>query len=150
MNRKGLSPVIATVLLVALALVLATIIYIWARAFIPEVIEKSGERIENYCPDVAFDISYSTDTNSLRVQNNGNVPIYGVEYGIERTGTLAYEDLIGQSPIVAGGYKIYQITDNKPNSGDTIRVIPILLGKSSSTSELKAFACDESAITIKV
>ena len=152
MNKKGLSPVIASVLLVALVLVLAMIIYLWARAFIPETIEKSGETIENSCPRVVFDATYvigSGDTDSLRVQNNGNVPIYGVRYGVERIGTLAYDDLI-KTPIVAGGSVNFLFTTNRAASKENIRVTPILLGKASN-GELKAFACgDESTKTYKI
>jgi len=151
MSKKGLSPVIASVLLVALVLVLASIIYLWARAFIPETIEKSGETIENSCPNVVFDAVYTrgtSGTDSLRVQNNGNVPIYRVRYGVERVGTLAYNDL-RPSPIVAGGSANFLIITNQAESDDTIRVIPILLGKASS-GELKAFACEESVKTYKI
>ena len=144
MNKKGLSPVIASVLLVALVLVLAAIIYLWARAFIPETVEKFGETIENSCPNVAFSATYST-TGGLRVQNNGNVPIYGVQYGVEREGSLNYEDLI-QTPIATGGFKVYNPTI-EASSKDTIRVIPILLGKSSD-GELKAFSCGEDSAEI--
>jgi len=140
MNKKGLSPVIATVLLVALVLVLASIIYLWARAFIPEVIEKFDQPIENSCPKVVFAASYSR--NYLTIQNNGNVPIYGVRYAVKKIGTLEYHDLTG-APIVAGASKSYSvgIVDGK------IRVIPILLGKTSG-GVLKAFACEDASITI--
>jgi len=51
-----LSPVIATVLLIALVLVLAAIIFMWARGFISEQIEKFGTPIEDLCDSVDFDI----------------------------------------------------------------------------------------------
>jgi len=141
MNKKGLSPVIASVLLVALVLVLATIIYLWARAFIPETVEKFGSTIENSCPNVVFDATYSGDY--LRVQNKGNVPIQGIRYAIEEPGSLAYNDYMGPAPIVADGTFNIEIGDT---GGKHVRVIPILLGK-ASTGELKAFACDESVKT---
>lgn len=142
MNKKGLSPVIASVLLVALVLVLAAIIYLWARAFIPETIEKFGSTIENSCPDVVFEVAYSN--GFLRVQNNGNVPIQGVRYAIEEPGSLAYFDSMGTAPIVTGGTFNFKVDDL---GGKKVRVIPILLGKTSA-GELKAFACDESVKTI--
>ena len=139
MNKKGLSPVIATVLLVALVLVLASIIYLWAGAFIPETIEKNGEIIESSCNNVVFDASYFG--GSLRIQNNGNIPIYGVRYGAEEFGSLEYNDLIGT--IASGGTRDWPIGE----SADKIRVIPILLGEKSD-GELAAFACEESAKVI--
>jgi len=142
MNKKGLSPVIASVLLVALVLVLATIIYLWARAFIPETIEKFGSTIENSCQNVVFDVSYSD--NYLRVQNKGNVPIQGIKYAIENPGSLVYNNFMGTAPIVSDGTFNIEIGDS---GGNNVRVIPILLGK-ASTGELMAFACDESVKTI--
>ena len=44
-KKRGLSPVIASVLLILLVLVLASIIFLWARGFIGEQIEKFGEPI---------------------------------------------------------------------------------------------------------
>jgi len=144
MSKKGLSPVIASILLVALVLVLAAIIYLWARAFIPETVEKFGGPIQDQCPKVVFDAVPSG--GYLRVQNNGNVPIQGIRYAIEGTGSLNYLDLMANAPIVAGGTSPFP-TGNL--NGKTVRVIPILLGK-ASTGELKAFACDESVKTITV
>ena len=45
-GKRGLSPVIASVLLIALVLVLASIIFMWARGFISEQIEKFGNPVE--------------------------------------------------------------------------------------------------------
>ena len=145
MSKKGLSPVIASILLIALVLVLATIIYLWARAFIPETVEKFGSTIENSCQNIVFDVTYSG--GYLRVQNNGNVPIQGIRYAIEEPGSLAYEDLMSPAPIVAGGTSNFVISGD--SGGKNVRVVPILLGK-ASTGELKAFVCDESVKIIAV
>jgi len=142
MSKKGLSPVIASVLLVALVLVLATIIYLWARAFIPETVEKFGGPIQDQCPKVVFEVTHSGD--SLMVQNYGNVPIQGIRYAIEEPGSLTYEDsMLEDAPIVAGGSVNFEISETDQN----IRVIPILLGKTSAGG-LKAFVCDEIVKTI--
>ena len=54
-NKRGLSPVIATVLLISIALVLAVIIFLWAKSFVGEAVskEKYG-RIELACADIIF------------------------------------------------------------------------------------------------
>jgi len=147
MNKKGLSPVIATVLLVALVLVLASVIYLWARAVIPEAIEKSGEIIENKCKEVVFDASYSAVDSILTVQNNGNVPIYGVRYGVGSFGSLDYVE-IQPWLLTAGVSQSKKVDFSLPQSGDEMSIIPIILGKSDN--ELKAFACEENGIVIEV
>lgn len=150
MNRKGLSPVIASVLLVALVLVLGMIVFLWAKLFIPDVIQKNGERIENLCPRVAFDASYfsSDDSTSdtLTIQNTGNEVIYGVNYAVEKVGSLEYTELTGKI-VVAGMSKDYEIASNKATPGENIRLIPILLGEGRG-GELEAFACEDAGITI--
>ena len=68
MDRRGLSPIIATVLLISLVLVLASIIFLWARAFLPEQIQKFESPIEDACKNVVFDASVSE--NIITIQNN--------------------------------------------------------------------------------
>ncbi|MBS3065948.1 hypothetical protein J4229_02800 [Candidatus Pacearchaeota archaeon] len=141
LNKRGLSPVIASVLLVALVVVLAAIIYLWARAFIPESIEKFGGIIEDSCKNAVFEASYYN--GELVIQNNGNVPFYGIRAGVEKSGSLKYEDFTGP-PIVAATSKSFKIS---ASSGENIRIIPILLGK-TTRGELKAFACDDDSMKI--
>ena len=55
-NKKGVSPVVSTVLLIMIVIILAIIILIWSQGFIKEAITKqvSGETksIDQYCSDV--------------------------------------------------------------------------------------------------
>ena len=141
MNKKGLSPVIASVLLVALVLVLATIIYLWARTMIPETAEKFGMPIEDSCPNVNFVASLSISKDSIIIQNNGNVPIQGISYAIEGAGALEYEELMHDVPVVGGGTASFSPLVSTPTGN--VRVTPILLGTKTGTSQSTAFVCDE-------
>ena len=81
-KKRGLSPVIATVLLVALVLVLASIIFIWARSFISEQIEKNGKSVDQVCDEVDFDVeAFPSDgsTIDVRIVNRGNVAISEID-----------------------------------------------------------------------
>jgi FlaG/FlaF family flagellin (archaellin) len=82
-NKGGLSPVIATVLLISLGIVLAGIIFLWMTGFVSEQLEKQGKPIEQICSEVAFeeDYDYSPAGKSINLQvtNRGNVPIYGFD-----------------------------------------------------------------------
>jgi len=143
MNKKGLSPVIASVLLVALVLVLATIIYLWARTMIPETAEKFGMPIEDSCPNVNFVASLSISKDSIIIQNNGNVPIQGISYAIEGAGALEYEELMHDVPVVGGGTSSFALIPGDNPSGKNVRVTPILLGTKTGTGRSTAFVCDE-------
>ena len=76
-NKRALSPVIATLLLVSITLVLAAVVFFWARHFIGEAITKEGEKIELLCDDVRF--VAEAYGGKLQLQNTGTVPIYAVE-----------------------------------------------------------------------
>src|SRR3989344_3755796 len=86
-NKRGLSPVIATVLLVLLALVLALIIFLWVRSWLGEKIQKDlGEGmilIEEACKNVGYKGEVVKDTVGgsveVLVENTKNVPIYGIK-----------------------------------------------------------------------
>ncbi len=150
MNRKALSPVIATVLLVSLVLILAVIIFLWARAFLPEALVKSERPIEDACKDVAFVAAYSG--SKLSVQNNGVTPIYGVEIGIKKgLGSLEYVSGEYIGTIVGGNSRDFDLSGASPypETGDDLVIIPVLLGKTTD-GEVKAYVCsDEVAQTIK-
>ncbi len=79
-GKKGLSPVVTTILLVALVIIIALIIFFWLRGFIHEPITKFSKNIELSCKDVAFSASYSPGT--IQITNNGNVPIYDFQVRI--------------------------------------------------------------------
>lgn len=80
-NKKGLSPVIATVLLVAIVLILAAIIFLWMKGFVTEQIQKGGKPIGEVCNNVVFDAEYESFPGfvSLQVVNKGNVPISAID-----------------------------------------------------------------------
>ncbi len=137
MNKKGLSPIIATVLLISLVLVLATVIFLWARAFVPEKVQKFDSPIEDSCGRVAFEAAYSG--GKVTVQNNGNIPLYSIQVGVRRLGSLDYIE-VDQAPIIVAGssrdYTIGYVT------GSELVIVPVLLGKTTN-GELRAFVCSE-------
>ena len=145
MERKAISPVVATVLLISLVLILAVIIYLWARAFLPEKIEKMGGPIEDMCPSVVFIAEY--DNGVVRVRNDGNIPINGFE--IAKKSTFGTEYLTGDftaTPSIKGGeVKEFPLdtTANQIIPGDNLLIVPSLLGRSQKDEQLKAFVCDE-------
>jgi len=83
LNKKALSPVIATVLLIALSLTLASFIYMWMTTFVSEKIEVMGKPVEEVCKEVSFEIigkNIPQDNKvDIQVVNRGNVDIKGLE-----------------------------------------------------------------------
>ena len=79
-KQKALSPIIATVLLIAIVLVLALIIFLWMRGFIEEVVEKEvggvKKSVDKFCADVSFVADIKT--GSIIMSNEGNIPLYGI------------------------------------------------------------------------
>ncbi|MEX2017326.1 MAG: archaellin/type IV pilin N-terminal domain-containing protein, partial [Candidatus Pacearchaeota archaeon] len=85
-NRKGVSPVIATVLLVTMVVVIALIIFLWFRNINEEAVTKfEGTNVKVVCRDVEFESSYSAGT--VYVLNSGSVPMYSMKMRIYEGGS---------------------------------------------------------------
>lgn len=135
-GKKAVSPVITTVLLIALVVILAIIIFLWARSFIGEKIAKFDKPIESVCDEVKF--RASIDENFLLLDNQGNVPIYAINIKKNSPGTSSVEEkIIG---LDKGDSKKEEIVIG---SGVTsISIIPVLLGEVGEKKE--KFTCPES------
>lgn len=144
MERKGVSPVIATVLLIGMVIVLGMIIFLWMRSLAQETITKfEGENIELACDDVQIEASRIGD--QLSISNIGNVPIY--DFNIKLTYPGSYEtkkasDLFGDDwrGLNSGG--IFSSYSDDVANADELTLIPVLLGKGESGNQ-KTFTCNE-------
>ena len=78
-NKKGVSPVIATVLLLTLTVLLGFIIFESSTNFIRELSPPQD------CPEVVFEAGLYLENNQLRleVNNLGNKDIAGIEIGVD-------------------------------------------------------------------
>ncbi|MEI6731687.1 MAG: archaellin/type IV pilin N-terminal domain-containing protein [archaeon] len=141
MNKRGISPIIATVLLVSLALILALIVFIWASSFIGEKAQKNSEVVANSCPKISFaaDAKISGSEVEVSVQNNGNVPLYGVQ--ISKRGIGSITDVGVFTKTIANGE-----TENIPigimgiDVNDEVVIVPIILGKVGEAT--KSYTCE--------
>jgi len=144
-NKTGISPVITTVLLIALVVVIIGVIFLWFSGMVEEGVTKFGKNIQLVCDDVSFDASYSSGT--LSIVNNGNVPLYDLNLKISGAGsytTKGIKDLSAGSEwpkngLNQGGTFSGNIQSDV-GSADTITVFPILIGTSSSGK--KTFICE--------
>ncbi|MEK7072491.1 MAG: archaellin/type IV pilin N-terminal domain-containing protein [Patescibacteria group bacterium] len=132
-NKRGLSPVIATVLLISIAFVLAIIIFLWARTWVGEKIQKDlgggPEAIESFCDDIEF-VAEVERTGKININNLGNVPLYGLEVRRKISGS---EEKIGAGffdrGLANGASGSLNFNLGSINVGDEFIVIPIILGE---------------------
>ncbi len=143
-DKRGLSPVITTILLIALTLVIIALVFLWFRGMVTESVTKFGKNINLVCDDVDFDASYSS--GMLNIINNGNVPIYRINLKIAIAGSYETKDireLDGGSSwpdtgLAQGGTFSGDI-GSSVGSASELTVLPILIG--TSTKGKKTFMC---------
>ena len=79
MNKKGISPLIATVLLVSFVVILSGVIMFWGRQYVTELMEKRGETavVKQECvTGVSFDV-VSANGPRVSIVNSGDVKLSG-------------------------------------------------------------------------
>ncbi len=148
MNKKGVSPVIATVLLIGIVIALGVIVFFWFSSFTQEAITKfNGENIQLVCNDVQFQASYSSG-GDLAFSNSGNVPIFSFNVQIQgAAGSFTTQDiknLISNWPssgLRTGGVFSGNIA-SKINGATQIVLIPVLRG-TVSNGDQKSFICPD-------
>lgn len=140
-NKRGLSPVIATVLLISIALVLALIIFLWARNFVSENVQKFDEPIERACESISF--RAEADSSALSIVNEGNVGIYGLEVSLKSKGGTASAEA-SEKTVLSGRNNDIPFNNNgidlNVETGDEILVVPRILGQTNKGNVV--YTCD--------
>jgi len=137
-NKRGISPVIATVLLIAMVIVSGLIVFLWFNGIVQEEGTKFGKNIKLNCPDVKFDASYVNE--NLNILNTGNVPIYRMKARIFEEG--GYETIEVSNWPDEGLNKgaVFSGSINTANA-NKILLIPVLMG--SSGEGRKTYTCED-------
>ena len=73
--KKGVSPVVATTLLIAIVIILAVIIFLWARGFLSERVQKFDRAIDLACEDVNFEAAVAGSSGAYELDVVNNVEI---------------------------------------------------------------------------
>ena len=139
--KKGLSPVIATMLLITIVIVIGLIIFLWFRGINEEAITKfDGTNIKLICEEVSFDASY--ESNNLYILNTGNVPIYQIKVKKVGEGSHSTETIETNWPELGlnqgGAFSGNLVSMNNINK---ILLIPVLIG-TSNKGDL-SYTCEE-------
>ena len=141
MDKKGVSPVIATVLLVLIAVIIAGIIFVWARSFVSEKTTKFGSAIELSCPDIKFNAEAYAGEQKLYIVNQGTVPLYGMEIRKKGLGSVKSVGKFDKNTISNGETSTISLDPGTLTSGDQLILVPIIIGTQGDTK--KAYTCDE-------
>lgn len=144
MKKKGISPVVATVLLIAMVVVIGLIIFLWAKGFQEEATTKfGGENIELSCEKVSFEADYSAPT--LFLSNLGNVPIFEIQAKIFKDGSHETKNLgdLSSWPEVglARGSTFSENLGSDFSGANKVLLIPTLRGSSGGGE--KRHICDD-------
>lgn len=148
-KKRGLSPVIATTLLISIAVILAIIIFIWARSFVSEQVEKLGEPVERACENIIFEVE--VDTDNAYVVNKGNVPIYGISILKKKiSGTKEIGEAVGGDANVNSGETIEIPLDEQVDSGDSLIIVPIVLGETNNYKKQYKCKAEDYGLEVEV
>jgi flagellin-like protein len=152
-GKKGLSPVIASVLLIMLVLVLAAMIFLWARGFITEQVEKFGQPITNLCESVDFEAELligAGGKRELEVVNRGNIDIFHFDVKKFKGG----DSEIGKFKFsVDAGDATKEEVEIAMEDGavpEKITVYPALIGTVKGKDSNKAVVCMEQGVDIQI
>ena len=149
-RKKGISPVVASVLLISIVIILAVIIFLWAKGFVSEKTQKFEQAVEFSCDPnndrgVNFEVGiYNNGTYWLDFVNKGNTPIYGVVVKEIDTGSVNVKELTKSlfgNTLNLGESRTIELKDLS-SSVKQVLVVPIILGKSGSG--IQAYTCDDS------
>jgi flagellin-like protein len=146
MKKKGISPVIATVLLIAMVIVIGLLIFLWAKSFQEEAITKfGGENVKLSCGKVTFEADYSISEKKLFILNLGNVPIFEIKAKIYRDGSHETKDLgeLSDWPEIGlpQGATFSENVDSSFLGAERVVLIPALRGSSGGGE--RVHICDD-------
>ena len=135
-NKKAISPVITTILLVLIAIILAVLILLWARGFIKEKVMKFDEPIERSCEKVNIQASLNSD-GTISLVNNGDISLYRLDASILSGGSSTI--LHSQKKNIGPGYSGI-VSYDSALSGE-ILLVPVLLGQAETSGEKQEYQC---------
>ena len=150
-NRRAISPVIATVLLIVITVSLFGIIYAWSRSFIKEETLKFGGTAKSLCSQVNLKITNTqkgSNNISMHLDNVGNINVYKIMIqfvgpGIKKA--AEYSAGSGDAALSAGmsiDQTFNVATDINLGSVNKLIITPVLLGKGAKSGDYQEYECN--------
>ena len=151
-NEKGLSPLIATVLLIGFAIAIAILIWFWYGNFVKNQAAKAEASTEGKLAcsqQVVFQVKdvkkiSNPDALSFTIENKGTTRID--DFRVRIKGTTGTETVIAEQSIDKTSSKQFSVsyTTAKVGNPTLATVIPVVIRKGSPTT------CDQKAIDVKI
>jgi len=140
LEKRGLSPVVATVLLILLVVIIAMIIFLWFRSITQESVTKFNSNVQVICGELDFDVSYNDGT--LAFVNNAQAPIYdfmilSTDSDSGSSDAVSLRDTTSFSGLASGA-----VAEVEYESSSELKIVPVLLGETES-GETQTYECDE-------
>jgi flagellin-like protein len=105
-NKKAVSPIIATLLLILIAVAAGVIIYVWAASYIGQQIGTAGGQETFVITNVKYYKSGGINYVNVTIINQGSVAINITSvklYNSSYTGLIAYNTTANKLPVIAPG-----------------------------------------------
>jgi len=130
MRKKGISPQIATVLLIAFVIAIVVLIILWGKHYIEERAAKQGKLAEKQleCERVQITIVKATRTGgtlSIGIKNLKDIPIGKFTFRIEGEKTEVIESKEKLNGLEVREYQV-EFTEDVIKSVDKVDIIPWL------------------------
>jgi flagellin-like protein len=131
LSKRGISPIVSTILLIAIVVILAVIIFLWARGFVAEKAQKFGRAVELSCGDVNFESGVFCDAGNcvLDIINRGDIPLYGFEVKELGSGSVIVKETSTGTVSIGDSVSVPLQGDL---SGTELLIVPVILGETGS------------------
>jgi len=158
MKKRGMSNIVATVLLVSSTIAIAILIFVWISHSIGEETDKSGDTstAESVCKDIEIRIKEAYKTPdpgviSVTVENLNNREINALRIRLESAGQVETKKITGK----IDGYESKKFTvlatEIPITSQSIIKVIPeIILEKPEISADAGRWLCSNKAVEASI
>ena len=125
--KRGISPIIATVLLIAITVVLMVVIIGWSSKFVEDKGQKSQAEVSLGCSNVDFKVFRACSNNKIMVENKGENSL-GFKIVVDNGG-------VGSCSGLVRGYEKKEISCGGLSEGTSVKIIPVI-GKTDCSNKL--------------
>lgn len=138
MNKKALSPLIASIFLIVLALAIAPLILIWSKSLILNLSPN-----EQSCTDVNFNVGIYKQGNTyyLDITNIGNVQLVGVQIKLIESGSIKLKEEIEKTIPKGSSESLILNSLNEQDENKKLIIVPMVLAETEKGKT--KYACQD-------
>lgn len=141
MNKKGISPLIATVLIVGFVIALAGIFYVFFSKTVQEQMDKQGAEADGKSKCIGVDISFvECKEGVIKFKNAGKEGVAGFTFRIKIGDVYTTKQV--QESLEAGDEGEYEPTNARGNPGDAIPIVPAKGYAYPCADKIISFSCE--------